>query len=204
MGVLMYTEKVFIGYDKDFKEHLLYKLDDIFYKDIITKVIYENDDLQNDLLIPFNTLKSDKDMFTRTIKKIYTTDREQSLDLSKLYVGSVKQVIATDEYYYGNSVQTYSKKVVSSSQNLYVGLMQRLERGRYLDIIYNRQLYGYDTLAEAKYYDRNKMFGQVFVSLLSLSLSQLHEFKDYGMYASKKDVIENFQRLLKERGSIYG
>lgn len=87
----MKLDKVYIGYTKDYKEHLLEDRGS-YYLDLLTNNIIFRKDLLLGLLKPISVLDNKhRSMLLSSLKRLYEKDRNMKIDTTKLFIGDVYQ-----------------------------------------------------------------------------------------------------------------
>lgn len=88
----MKLDKIYIGYTKDYKEHLLEDRGS-YYLDLLTNNIIFRKDLLLGLMKRVSDLDKDHNKrLLSSIKRLYKKDRSEIIDTTRLYIGDIYQV----------------------------------------------------------------------------------------------------------------
>lgn len=203
----MNTKKVFVTYDLDGNEILIYKNINNDYINLLTnKKIYTNIDFSS--LIPFSTIKNKKYALKFIIKKHYNKDRETLLELNKIYIGnlcrasgikSITQTEILDSHYLWGGNREYfmrpaqkydfDQQVVNDNVLLY-------KEGKYFIDISDPKIYiGKSSL---DYYDKYKTLNSLYIDDSNDGLIPFNKLVTNKMgsgYMTKKLVLEKYNKL---------
>ena len=92
----MKLDKIYIGYTKDYKEHLLEDRRN-YYLDLLTDNIIFERELLLGLIKPISVLdREHKRMLLSSLKRLYLKDRSKRIDTTKLFIGNICQVDKID------------------------------------------------------------------------------------------------------------
>lgn len=203
----MNTERVFITYDSNGNEILVYKKNDNNYINLLSN---EKINLNNDktLIIPFSTIKNKKYALKLMVKKYYNKDRETLLELNKIYIGklcrvsgikSITQTEILDSHYLWGGNREYfmrpakkydfDQQVVNDSVLLY-------KEGKYFIDINDPKIYiGKSSL---DYYDKYKTLNSQYIDDSNDGLIPFNKLVTNKMgsgYMTKKLVLEKYNKL---------
>lgn len=93
----MKLDKIYIGYTKDYEE-LLLEDKGTFYVDLLSNEMLFRGDLYLNLLMPITKLDNvNKQKLLCSIKRLYAKDRSQMLDMRKVFVAPVHQIVEVSD-----------------------------------------------------------------------------------------------------------
>ena len=205
----MNTEKVFITYNENGNEILIYKKDKNNYIDLLN-VGKNYTNIDTTLLIPFSTIKDKKHVLKFMLKKYYNASREELLDLNNIYIGKlsrisgVKNEIQTEildshyliggnrEYFMRPAIKyEFEKQVINDNILLY-----KLDK-YFVDVI-NVEVYpGKSSL---NVYDKYKMMNVLFIPDSNEELipfNNVIDNKNNG-YMTRKLILEKYNKVKKD------
>lgn len=185
----MNTEKIFITYDKNGNERLIYKKDENIYIDLLSKnnKIINLNDINIDTCIPYNIALKNKRKISRfNVIKLYKKDRNQQIDLQSIYLAFTYRVIKCEIKYYGNNYWNHGVEKNYSALSNQFSLFQRIKQNEYLNLKTNEIL-------PAKLH-----YSDIEVDALYVSVKDENRaYKSSEGYRTKKYILEDYHRQLE-------
>ena len=188
----MDTLRIFIGYNLSYEECLLEKRD-TYYVDLITKRKYCENEIYENLLIPYSVLDpKQKNRLLCQVKQIYKKDRQKMLKLNELYIGDIGVINSIiSKHYTGNSILNlgvetqYSYKLLEKDV-----LLEKTAIFDYRSVMYGIVIQDKGLIPEVGDYCLGKDGLTPFTELLSLN--------EISFKKPKKWVLEKYNKTYKK------
>jgi len=141
---------IFIGFNKDKKRCLLYKLDSNTYIDLESNIVYTVDELLDKTILPYTRFIKLKGFPSkRSIKKHYQEDALKTIPLDDLYIGDLGEV--TKIYGYKESQTKFNMAPFIQTMCMYCNMPMINEdwyMPEYVDYKYSYKVIAKDVLLQ--------------------------------------------------------
>lgn len=195
----MRLDKVYIGYTRDYKEHLLEEREN-YYLDLLTDNLIFEKDLLLGLLKPISVLdKEHKRLLLSRVKKLYEKDRNRTVDTTKLFIGDVNKIIKLNhtENFHKTSIDTIPHADFTTMVIKVDALLYKINKRQYRNIKTNEEyiipfypIEGSLFIDEEKLVDFNNELLQTNIKLANSCGS------DIVVNQTKKKVLESYHYIL--------